>query len=205
MCRRATTLLLLAMLTVAAVACGDDGDGAAGTTVGTTTAPAREEPPDEPPDEPADEPTAAEGPEEPVEFARGTATVEITGSDEDEQSWELELDTELENILDPEGGDLELRWTDDSDNALKVGVTYTGVEVGVVDAFVRVEVGGFRRPYVDPVHTLCRVEVLELAADSLDGTLECEGLVGFSDETDQQTLDVEATFSAGSGTPTDGV
>lgn len=138
----------------------------------------------------------AEPPTGPVTYTSGEATVEITGGDEDTATLDLSLDDDDDNELDPGEGSLDLVWVDDDENSLKVSVTATGVDVGPIDAFVRIEIGGFEKPYVDSLHTLCDVEITTYAAETIEGEYNCEGLAGFSTSTDGQTIDVEGSFSA---------
>lgn len=124
--------------------------------------------------------TENEPPSEEVVYTEGFAIVHYVDA-EGEQCLELELDLDAENVFEANGRNLDLRFVD-GEHAAQIGITETPVEVGVLDAFTRVEQG--TNAWVDSFHDLCEIEIVAIDATSVTGTSTCESLETWAGDVD---------------------
>jgi len=139
--------------------------------------------------------TSDDAPAGGVTYETGWAALSWTDDDGELVCHELTLDTDDDNELGDGARDLDLRFVDESGEiALVISVTSTKVAQGPIDAFVRVEDAS--KAWVDPLHSLCEVEITSIDATSVSGIAGCDTLEAWSG-TDDDLTEIGATFSAG--------
>jgi hypothetical protein len=196
--RRAALLLSsLAVTSLLAAGCGGDEDSTepAAAPPPSAAAPSSAAPETSAPTSAAPSaaalPAGCSAPSADVEYTGGTASLDVT-SGPGQGHYDLAFDDGRTAEYAADDKEITGQWQSADEKAV-LFIDIEGADPCTPDAFVKINTEGPGGPtFIDPSHTLCKVELPSLGAAGASGSFTCSGLVGGGEGV---TIDAKGSFT----------